>query len=67
MIKISSKWPQFADDTFKYILLSENHIIFIRISLKFVPFGLINDNPAFVHKKVWRQTDDNLLFKPMLA
>ena len=33
----------FADDTFKRILLNENVIISIKISLKFVPRGRIND------------------------
>ena len=38
----------FADDTFKRIFLNENVIIAIKISLKFVPKGLINNIPALV-------------------
>ena len=35
----------FADDIF---LINENDYILIHISVKFVPNGLINDNPAWV-------------------
>ena len=38
----------FADDTFIHIFLNENIRISIKISLKFVPKGLINNNPALV-------------------
>ena len=34
-----------ADDIFKRIFLNENLRISIHISLKFVPKGLINNNP----------------------
>ena len=37
-----------ADDIFKYIFLNENDRIPIQISLKFVPDGTIDDNPALV-------------------
>ena len=38
----------FADDTFKRVFLSENVKISIKISLKFVPKGPINNIPALV-------------------
>ena len=38
----------FADDTFKRIFLNENIRIAIKISLKLVPKGLINNIPALV-------------------
>ena len=38
----------FADDTFKSIFLNENIRISINISLKFVPEGPIDNNPALV-------------------
>ena len=38
----------FADDIFKYIFLNENVLISIKISLKFVPKGQINNIPALV-------------------
>ena len=39
---------RFADDTFKSIFLNEGVRISINISLKFVPQGPINNNPALV-------------------
>ena len=39
---------RFADDTFKRIFLNENVWIPIKISLKFVPKGQINNIPALV-------------------
>ena len=39
---------RFADDTFKRIFLNENDRISIKISLKFVPKGPINNIPALV-------------------
>ena len=38
----------FADDTFKCIFLNENVWISIAISLKFVPKGPVDNNPALV-------------------
>ena len=46
-IEAETKWPiYFADGIFKCIFLNENCFILIQISLKFVPEGPINDNPA---------------------
>ena len=38
----------FSDDIFKCILLNENVLILIKISLKCVPKGEINNIPALV-------------------
>ena len=38
----------FADDIFRWIFANENACIFIKISLKSVPKGPINNNPALV-------------------
>ena len=38
----------FPDDIFKCIFLNENVLISIKISLKFVPKGQINNMPALV-------------------
>ena len=54
---------RFADDTFKRIFLDENVRIAIKISLKFVPKGPINNNPALVQIMAWRQSGD----KPLSA
>ena len=45
---------RFADDTFKRIFLNENVDISNEISLKFVPKGPINNNPALVQIMAWR-------------
>ena len=46
---------RFADDTFKRIFLNENVRISIKISLKFVPKGPINNIPALVQILAWRR------------
>ena len=38
----------FADDIFRWIFVNETFYIFIKISLKFVPKGPIDNNPALV-------------------
>ena len=56
-----------ADDIFKCIFLNENYRIAIRISLKFVPKNLMDNNPALVQIMAWHQTDDKPLPEVMLA
>ena len=56
----------FADDTFKHIFLNENVRILIKISLKFVPKGPINNNPALVQITAWRRSGDKPLSEPMI-
>ena len=48
----------FADDIFKRIFFNENVWISIKISLKFVPKGPINNNniPALVQIMAWRRS-----------
>ena len=57
----------FADDSFKCIFLCENVWISIKISLKFVPIGQINNVPALVQKMAWRRPGDKPLSEPMMA
>ena len=57
------KGRRFADNTFKRIFLNENVRISIKISLKFVPKGPINNNPSVVQIMVWRRSGD----KPYLS
>ena len=45
---------QFLDDIFKCIFLNENVYISIKISLKFVPKGPIDNIPALVQILAWR-------------
>ena len=57
----------FADDVFKCIFaVNENVWIFIKISLKFVPKGSINNIPALVQVMTWCRSDDKPLSEPMM-
>ena len=51
----------FADAIFKCIFLNENVWIPIKISLKFVPKGPINNIPALVQIMAWRRPGDKPL------
>ena len=51
----------FPDDIFKCIFLNENVKISIKISLKFVPKGPINNIPALVQIMAWRRPRDKPL------
>ena len=57
----------FADDTFKHIFMNENIIISTKNSLKFVPKGPINNNPALVQIMTWRRSGDKPLSEPMMV
>ena len=57
----------FADDTFKCIFLNETFRISIKISLKFVPKGPINNIPALVQIMAWRRSGDKPLSEPMMV
>ena len=57
----------FADDTFKCIFLNENVRISIKISLKFVPMGPINNIPALVQTMAWCRPGDKPLSEPMMV
>ena len=49
----------FPDDIFKRIFLTEKYEFSIKISLKFVPKGPINNIPALVQIMAWRQSNDS--------
>ena len=55
----------FADDIFKCIFLNETVWIPIKISMKFVPMGPINNIPALVQIMAWRRPGDKPLSEPM--
>ena len=57
----------FADDIFKRIFLNENILVPIKISLKFVPKGPINNIPALVQVMAWRRPGDKPLSEPMMV
>ena len=56
-----------ADDIFKRIFLNEKVRIFIKISLKFVPKSLIDNNQALVLITAWRRIGDKPLSEPVLT
>ena len=57
----------FADDTFKLISVNENVRILIKISLKFVPKGPINNIAALVQIMACRRPGDKPLSEPMIV
>ena len=52
---------------FKCIFLNENVWIPIEISLKFVPKGSINNNPALFQIMAWRRPGDKPLPEPIIV
>ena len=66
-IEAETKWTHFPDDNFKSIFLNESVTISIKISLKFVPWGPINKNPALVQIMAWHRPCDKPLSKPMMV
>ena len=57
----------FPDDFFKRIFLIENVWIPIKISLKFVPKGPINNIRGLVQIMAWRRPGDKPLSEPMIV
>ena len=57
----------FADDVFKCIFLNENVWILLKISLKFVPKGPINNIPSLVQIMAWCRPGDKPLSEPMIV
>ena len=50
-----------------FIILNENVSILIKISVKFVPKGQINNKPALVQIMAWRQPGAKPLPEPMTS
>ena len=66
-IEAETNGCHFADDRFKCIFLKENVRILIKISLKFVPKGQMNNIPALVQIMAWRRPGDKPLSEPMMV
>ena len=60
------KWTPFCRRHFKHIFFDENVWIPIKISLKFVPKGPINNIPALVQIMAWRRPGKKPLSEPMM-
>ena len=65
-LRLRQNGSHFADVTFKCIFLNENVRIAIKISLKIVPMGPINNIPALVRIMAWRRPGDKQLSEPMM-
>ena len=67
LLRIEQNGRHFTDDMFKRIFLNENVLIWNKISLKYVPWDLIDNMPALVAIMAWRRSGDKPLSKPMLT
>ena len=56
-----------TDDIFKRIFMNEKFCILIKISLKFVPEGSVNNIPALDQIMAWRRPGDKPLSEPMMV
>ena len=66
-LRLRQDGRHFADAIFKCIFLNENVWIPIKISLKFVPKGPINNIPGLVQIMAWRRPGDKPLSEPMVV
>ena len=57
----------FAESIFKCIFLNEDVWFPVKISVKFIPKGPINNFPDLVQIMVWRRPGDKPLSEPMMA
>ena len=57
----------FPDDTFKCIFVEENVWVSIKISLKFVHKGPVNNMSALVQIMVWRRSGDKPISETMMV
>ena len=65
-LKPKQNGRHFAGDIFKCIFMNENVWFPIKISLKFVPKGLLNNIPSLVQIMAWRRPGDKPLSEPMI-
>ena len=59
--------PHYTDDIFKSIFLNEYVWIPIKILLRIVPKGPINNIPALIQIMAWRRLGDKPLSEPIIA
>ena len=62
-----TKWRPFRQRPFWCIFLNENVWIFIKMSLKLVPMGLIGNKWALVQVTAWCRPGDKPLSEPMMV
>ena len=67
-MKLRQNGHHFADETVKSSFFNDIFLILIKISLKFVTKGPLNNIPALVQIMAWRRrSGDKPLFESMLA
>ena len=66
-LRLRPNWHHLSDAIFKCIFLNENVWIPIKISLKFVPQGPVNNIPVVVQIMAWRRSGNKPLSEPMLV
>ena len=66
-LRLRENGCHFTDDTFKLIFLNENVRISIKILMKFVPMGPINNIPALVQIMAWHHPGNKPLSEPMMV
>ena len=66
-LRLRQNGHHFPDDIFKCIFLNEYVWIMIKVSLKFVPKGPINNIPSLVQIMAWRRPGDKPLSEPMMV
>ena len=66
-LRYKQHYRHFIDDIFKCILFNENVWIPVKISLKFVPKGPINNIPVSVQVMAWRWPGDKPLPESMVV
>ena len=66
-IKAENDGHHFPEDIFRCIFLKENEWISIKISLKLVPKGSINNIPSLVQIMAWRWPGNKPLSEPMMV
>ena len=64
LLNTETKWPTFRRWHFECISLNENLRILNKISLKYVPCGLINNMATLVQIMAWHRTGDRHYLKP---
>ena len=56
----------FTDNVFKYVFLNENFWISNKISLKYVPWGIIDNMAALVQVMAWYTASNKPLSEPVM-
>ena len=66
-IEAETKWPPFSKRHFQGIFSNENVWIWIKMSLKLVPMGPINNIPVLVQIMACHRPDNNPVSEPIVV